>query len=424
MNLLKEYKNNSDVTINTHNDLHSISYKSLGVDWNNELTRMARGLVLDNNGNIVARPFTKFFNLNELVGRSDLSSNVIELCKKESGPIEVTNKLDGSLVIAFYHNGLQFASSGSLSGDHVKMFQDAAKRLWSKETYEKVKELSKTHTLLFEYTSPSNIIVLEYEVEKLTLVGIRETKTGKDYTMKESKKLTKDFGVEYAETLNFNSLKDVLSYIETQKGIEGVVVMFTNTRKRVKIKTEEYFKEHKSAKEFRIYGSLTKSNIEYIENNLFSDNQGLLDDKLAKYRNSKVYESVVLEADTLIARIIDFIKTIEALAQNADEAFSKVEHIKFYETINNSQRVNVNNYVFDTLLLTSVRDRLNGFHSKQKDYFKIKETVKETSYKRLMKVINKEVGVVRNYNHLISAKSFIYNVLDKRELWDSIKNKY
>ena len=57
-----------------------------------EITLMCRGLVTDDNGNIVARPFKKFFSLEE--GKHTPTSE-----------FEVYEKMDGSLGIMFKYNG-------------------------------------------------------------------------------------------------------------------------------------------------------------------------------------------------------------------------------------------------------------------------------------------------------------------------------
>ena len=65
-----------------------VQYEGL---WN-DITLMCRGLVTDDEGNIVARPFKKFFNLDE--GKHTPTSE-----------FDVYMKLDGSLGILFNYKG-------------------------------------------------------------------------------------------------------------------------------------------------------------------------------------------------------------------------------------------------------------------------------------------------------------------------------
>src|SRR5437016_6113784 len=56
-----------------------------------DISRMCRGLIVDDSGDIVARPFPKFFNLEEH-SRSDVTF---------SKPFTVTEKVDGSLGVLY-----------------------------------------------------------------------------------------------------------------------------------------------------------------------------------------------------------------------------------------------------------------------------------------------------------------------------------
>lgn len=98
--------------------------------WN-KYTKMARGLVLDGNGNIIARPFGKFFNLGEL-GRSAIPN------KRN---FEVFEKYDGSLGICFNYQGEwimatrgSFVSEQSIEGRKILEDYDFEK-LDSSKTY-------------------------------------------------------------------------------------------------------------------------------------------------------------------------------------------------------------------------------------------------------------------------------------------------
>ncbi len=69
--------------------------------WN-VITLIARGLILDENFNIIARPFRKFFNLNE--------HSPAEI---PSHPFVVQEKLDGSLGILYWINDKPFIATRS-----------------------------------------------------------------------------------------------------------------------------------------------------------------------------------------------------------------------------------------------------------------------------------------------------------------------
>ena len=72
-----------------------------------EITLSCRGLVTDDEGNIVARPFKKFFNLEE--GKHTPTKD-----------FDVFEKMDGSLIIVFwYDGGWVVASRGSFISEQA-----------------------------------------------------------------------------------------------------------------------------------------------------------------------------------------------------------------------------------------------------------------------------------------------------------------
>lgn len=419
--MLESYLRNDSVTVSSYQDMNIIKYSHLGVDWSREENRVARGLVLDNDGKILARPFDKFFNLNELSGREVYDRSVQKLSEADQGPIEVMDKLDGSLVIVFYHNGLRFASSGSLDGEHALMFEEAANRLWSFSTLMNVKELSKTHTLMFEYTSPSNKVVLDYKDEELRLIGIRETSSGKEYTMSETKSMTENIGIDYVKTLNLSNMSEVIDYIEEEKDIEGVVILFKETMKRVKIKTSEYLERHKEANALNIRaGGLTKANIEYIVTSVISEDKGHIDDLLARYRNQEVLQNTLKEADNLIKSISNFIKDIESLALEYDSYVEKLGELNYVDLLNNEVTLEGTQGTLPAPLVFLVKAELSGFHKTQREYKIIKDAINRTSQRKLMVDVDNYFGLASNYNHRVSAKSFVFNVLDYEKVWGKI----
>ena len=106
-----------------------------------DITLQSRGLVTDNNGKIVARPFKKFFNIEE--GKHTSTSD-----------FDVYEKMDGSLGILFNYNGeWVLATRGSFTSDQaVKGFE-----MLKNYDYEK---LHKGYTYLFEILYNENRIVV------------------------------------------------------------------------------------------------------------------------------------------------------------------------------------------------------------------------------------------------------------------------
>ena len=209
-----------DADLYIYNYTQNTQYESF---WN-EITLMCRGLILDKKGEIVARPFPKFFNLEEY--KFDAIPN-------ES--FEVYDKMDGSLGILYWANNQPFiATRGSFTSDQA----DWATRFLYENHSSVFEKLDKTKTYLFEIIYPENRIVVDYNnKEDLVLLALIDTKTGLDV------ELPRDLGFTLVKKhdgiLDFKALKN-----NNLGNFEGYVVKFKSGL-RLKIKLEEYVRLHK-----------------------------------------------------------------------------------------------------------------------------------------------------------------------------------
>jgi hypothetical protein len=194
--------------------------------WDN-LTLMCRGLVLDYEGNIIARPFRKFFNLEE--GKHTPTSN-----------FEVYDKLDGSLGIIFYYQGEWIvATRGSFTSEQsIK-----AKEIFNKYVQEYGDEnLNVNLTYLVEILYQTNRIVVDYgDDEKLVLLGITDKYGETHHSHFEHLWFHKDLIVKkYDGISNYEEIKTTMY----KDNAEGFVVRFDNGD-RCKIKFNEYVRLHR-----------------------------------------------------------------------------------------------------------------------------------------------------------------------------------
>jgi RNA ligase len=203
------------------NYTEKVQYEGL---WD-EVTLACRGLVTDDKGNIVARPFRKFFNIEE--GKHTPTSE-----------FEVYEKMDGSLIILFwYDGGWVVATRGSFISDQAV----AASKIF----FDKLEHnFSIGITYLFEFTAGWNRIVVDYgDEDNLTLLGAIRTDDGTEAIYKTLKLI--------AQGANCDVVKryDGISDYSTLKGMvednhEGFVVRFSNGD-RMKVKGEEYIRLHR-----------------------------------------------------------------------------------------------------------------------------------------------------------------------------------
>lgn len=202
------------------NYTEKVQYEGL---WD-EVTLSCRGLVTDDKGNVVTRPFRKFFNIEE--GKHTPTEY-----------FEVYEKVDGSLITVFNYNGEWIVSSrGSFTSDQAI----AAQRLFN--GLKNTEALEATATYLFELIAPWNRIVVNYgDVEELILLGARTSTY--EGSWQDLYEVSKVIGCKVVKRY------DGISDYSTLKGMvednhEGFVVRFSNGD-RMKVKGEEYIRLHK-----------------------------------------------------------------------------------------------------------------------------------------------------------------------------------
>lgn len=195
-----------------------------------EITLMCRGLVTDDEGNVVACPFKKFFNQEE--GKHTSTSD-----------FDVYSKMDGSLGILFNYNGeWVMATRGSFTSDQAVKGME----MLSKYDYNR---LNKGYTYLFEIIFDDNRIVCQYDFEDVVLLGVIETKTGYEVNIHDGendmrlRNLIHNLGLRVVKKYNgisdYSLLKGMIRDDE-----EGFVVLFSNGD-RMKVKGVEYLRLHK-----------------------------------------------------------------------------------------------------------------------------------------------------------------------------------
>lgn len=247
-----------------------------------EITLQCRGLVTDDVGNVVARPFRKFFNMEE----------------NKHTPTEefdVFTKEDGSLGIAFNYKGdWIFTSRGSFTSEQA---------MWATEFINQnlvhgvAAMFNKELTYLFEVVYKENRIVVDYgDYEGIILLGAINTKTGEE--------LSYDKLLQYAYFFDVVKKYDGISDYSTLKGMisdnaEGFVIRFSNGD-RMKIKGEEYLRLHRIMTEIStktVWECLKSGN---LVNTILNDVPDEFFDKIKEYE-----EELLLEFDRVRQMAID-----------------------------------------------------------------------------------------------------------------------
>jgi len=208
-----------------HADLFIYNYTAKAQYSNtwNEMTLQCRGLILDAALNIVARPFKKFFNLDEYPA-GDVSDE----------PFEIYEKMDGSLGVLYWLNDEPFiATRGSFISAQAIHATGVLHDKYA-GTFDKI---TRDATYLFEIIYPENRIVVDYgTTDDLVLIAVIDNKTGADLPLPA---IGFPVAKRYDGISDFTALKSL-----ADANTEGFVIKFKSGL-RAKIKLTEYLRLHR-----------------------------------------------------------------------------------------------------------------------------------------------------------------------------------
>jgi len=267
-------QNHPTLPLSIYNYSRECQYNGM---WD-DITLNCRGLVLDNEGNVIAKPFQKFFNYEEHTTNEIPNEN-----------FEVYEKMDGSLGILFYYeyelsdekryniwfnNNYETGMERFFDPNNLPNFDDpyyeptpkikgewhmatrgsftSEQAIKGRELLEKYnfEKLHTDYTYLFEIIYNENRIVCNYDFEDIVLLGIINTKTGNDVNLNNDnediriKNIISNIGFRIVTLYktwgeDWETLKKEIS-----KDNEGYVIRFSGGM-RMKIKGEEYVRLHR-----------------------------------------------------------------------------------------------------------------------------------------------------------------------------------
>lgn len=245
----KEHPEDSNVVILNYTEQTVFERK-----WN-DITLQCRGLILNEaTGEVLARPFPKFFNYGETSG--------LNIPIPQTQP-EITVKHDGSLGIMYRLNGkIRWATRGSFVSDQARIAQE----IWDKK-YSHIHKLTDKYTLLAEIIHPSTRVVVDYNgMEDLILIGAIRISDGMDMNHRNLTWISDTClcGMPVTERID-GKLKDILEKAKTlNHNEEGFVLCWDNPNYafdqrpyRLKVKGDKYLEVHRI-----IHGMSLKQKVE------------------------------------------------------------------------------------------------------------------------------------------------------------------
>lgn len=266
---------------------HSAQYDSV---WD-DATMMCRGLIVDSDYNVIARPFSKFFNLEQ---------HQPEEIPNE--PFEVYMKMDGSLGVLYFVEGKPFiATRGAFFSDQAVKANEIFQRKYGNYQFS---EDEKKITYLFEIIYKENRIVVDYgDMEDLVLLAMIVTETGVELNVDSFKDI-----FPWPVVKKYDGINDLSKLKEIQNdNEEGFVIKFQSDF-RVKVKFNEYVRLH------RILTNVSSKNIweSLMKKDSLEDLLSRVPDEFYKWVH-KVKDELEAKYKEIEAEALEFKKQVDEL---------------------------------------------------------------------------------------------------------------
>ena len=251
----KHFEGNENFVIADKGDYFVVNYVRMGNDTHPPvgegepgdyghaaILREARGLIFcSKTGELLSRPFHKFFNVGE---REDVMD--IDLSK----PHVIMEKLDGSMIRPFrVGDTIRWGTKMGVTDVAKQAEEFVAKNPQYQEFAEAAIHDGNSFTPIFEWCSRQQRIVIDYPEDKLVLLAVRDNFTGKYLTRDTIKTLGYLWGIPVVNVLDVTdpvpSQEELVDMIRNMSDMEGVVVQFADGH-MVKIKADTYVALHRA----------------------------------------------------------------------------------------------------------------------------------------------------------------------------------
>jgi RNA ligase len=204
------------------------------------IRRECRGIIFNQDGELISRPYAKFFNVGE---KPETQLNEVNLYESHI----VLEKLDGSMIRPIPTvEGFNLATKAGVTD----ISQQAEEFISDKPHYAKFihSMFDGKLTPIFEWVSRKNRIVVDYENDNLILTAIRNTEMGNYLPYFNMLDLAEHWNIPVVQAVDGLAVQNIelfVKQIREWEDSEGVVLRF-DTGHMVKIKADQYVLRHKT----------------------------------------------------------------------------------------------------------------------------------------------------------------------------------
>jgi RNA ligase len=294
-----------DLAFHDEFPLEMLTYGREAVHENvwDDVTTKCRGLIVNmETGEIIARPFEKFFNL----GDTSYYNQDAHDFEAAWGQPEVHEKMDGFLCTMYEWEGKQYlASKGSFHSMHAK-WATAWYHQHTPNDYPNVGYAwAKGYTPVFEGITPSIRIVVDYGGrEELVLLALVNKETGEELPHEELAYFAKINNIHLPAHYTMSWQQASVKSLDATKNFEGYVLVWPRpgqTPFRLKVKYLDYLRIHRM-----VTGTSPKAIFQVLSQGWDSEMDTWLDDSVpwfnayvSKWKNALEtrYKEIAIRVD-------------------------------------------------------------------------------------------------------------------------------
>lgn len=288
-----------------------------GVAWNVDNLKFRSSIWRTSDSKPVSLGLKKFFNWEEKPEIQPAPDHI-------HNQVNCVEKVDGScLIVSKYKGELITRTRRSLTDK----LQNAEELIILKQKYPKAFDNdlldAEEHSLIYEWVSPVNRIVLKYPEPDLKLINCIRHIDYSYYTQQELDQLATVFGTPRPKYHKFHTLADrevinLLSNVQAMTNEEGLCVYYGNDQKIRKIKSEWYLVRHN----FR-----SNISLKFMVELFLSEGKPEYNDLCTKVLNTFDYECL-MEAKPLISEICDAHKQVKNIIEGMKAFLDKIKNLE------------------------------------------------------------------------------------------------
>lgn len=198
-----------------------------------------RSSIWNREGEPVSLSFKKFFNWNE---RPEIYPAPASFKKS----VNVIEKIDGSTLILSNYKGEQihrtrgtFDATKAENGFEIELFKNKYPELF------KFSKSNPTFSILTEWTTPTNQIVIKYPEPELYLIGIVDHKDYSLIVQSHLDDIAENLALRRPRRFDFSSVEEMMEAVEAFQGMEGICGYYNNDQNIRKDKGAQYLALHR-----------------------------------------------------------------------------------------------------------------------------------------------------------------------------------